>query len=100
MFVHPIAAPHFSATLTVFFPNPGHRSGPQPNPAHVVRVFLHENTSTPSLLTLLSVPPNVHFFIDDLEDEWAFNTNFDFIFTRFMTGSIKDFPRYFKQCYE
>ena len=65
-----------------------------------MRVFLHENTPTASLLTLLSVPPNVHFFIDDLEDEWAFNTNFDFIFTRFMTGSIKDFPRYFKQCYE
>ena len=46
------------------------------------------------------MPPNVHFFVDDLEDEWTFDTNFDFIFSRFMTGSIRDFPRYFKQCYE
>lgn len=46
------------------------------------------------------MPPNVHFYVDDLEDEWTFNTNFDFIFSRFMTGSIRDFPRYFKQCYD
>jgi hypothetical protein len=46
------------------------------------------------------VPPNVHFYVGDLEDEWTFNTKFDFIFSRFMTGSIRDFPRYFKQCYE
>lgn len=49
---------------------------------------------------LPSVPPNAAFFIDDLEDHWNFSEPFDFIFSRFMTGSIKDFPRYFKQCYE
>jgi SAM-dependent methyltransferase len=46
------------------------------------------------------VPPNVRFYIDDLEDDWTFTTQFDFIFSRFMTGSIRDFPRYFKQCYD
>lgn len=47
-----------------------------------------------------SVPPNVSFYVDDLEDDWAFATKFDFIFSRFITGAIRDFPRYFRQCYE
>jgi trans-aconitate methyltransferase len=46
------------------------------------------------------VPPNVQFFIDDLEDDWAFGAKFDFIFSRFMTGSIQDFPKFLKQSYE
>ncbi|KAH8168458.1 methyltransferase domain-containing protein [Sarocladium implicatum] len=46
------------------------------------------------------VPPNVSFYVDDLEDEWTFETKFDFIFSRFMTGSIRDWPRYMKQCYD
>lgn len=47
-----------------------------------------------------SVPPNVEFYVDDLEDPWTSDQKFDLIFSRFMTGSIKDWPRYFKQCYE
>ncbi|KAH7124760.1 S-adenosyl-L-methionine-dependent methyltransferase [Dactylonectria macrodidyma] len=46
------------------------------------------------------VPPNVSFYVDDLEDDWTFSTKFDFIFSRFMTGSIRNWPRYLKQCYE
>ncbi|KAF7555980.1 hypothetical protein G7Z17_g1687 [Cylindrodendrum hubeiense] len=39
------------------------------------------------------VPPNVSFYVDDLEDDWTFSTKFDFIFSRFMTGSIRNWPR-------
>ncbi|KAK4164023.1 S-adenosyl-L-methionine-dependent methyltransferase [Cladorrhinum sp. PSN259] len=46
------------------------------------------------------IPPNVTFYVDDLEDDWTFSQPFDFIFTRFMTGSIQDWPKYFKRCYD
>ena len=42
----------------------------------------------------------MRFIIDDVEDDWEFSTPFDFIFSRMMTGSIKDFPRFFRQSYE
>jgi hypothetical protein len=59
---------------------------------------LHTNTSnTPDSA---SVPPNVSFYVDDLEDEWNFSAKFDFIFSRFMTGSIRNWSKYLKQCYE
>jgi len=45
------------------------------------------------------VPPNLQFEIDDLEEEWTFKQPFDFIYSRFMTGSIADWPHFFKQCY-
>ncbi|KAJ3456392.1 hypothetical protein MRS44_016415 [Fusarium solani] len=35
-------------------------------------------------------PPNVNFYVDDLEDDWTFSSKFDFIFSRFMTGSIRN----------
>ncbi|RSL94409.1 hypothetical protein CDV31_014323 [Fusarium ambrosium] len=46
------------------------------------------------------VPPNVNFYVDDLEDDWTFSSKFDFIFSRFMTGSIRNWSRYLKQCYD
>ncbi|ROT42580.1 S-adenosyl-L-methionine-dependent methyltransferase [Sodiomyces alkalinus F11] len=46
------------------------------------------------------VPPNVHFFIDDLEENWTFTTKFDFIHCRMMTGAIANWPRFFEHCYE
>lgn len=46
------------------------------------------------------MPPNARFLIDDLEDDWDFPTPFDFVFSRFMTGSILNWPRFFKQAYE
>lgn len=51
-------------------------------------------------LTVDSIPPNVHFLIDDAEDDWEFSTPFDFIFSRILTGSIKDWPRLFRQSFE
>lgn len=35
-----------------------------------------------------------------MEDNWDFSTPFDFVFARFMTGSILNWPRFFNQSYE
>ncbi|KXH27638.1 methyltransferase domain-containing protein [Colletotrichum salicis] len=46
------------------------------------------------------VPPNVTFYIDDLEDDWTYSYKFDFVFGRMLTGSIADWPRFIRQSYE
>ncbi|MBE3048389.1 methyltransferase domain-containing protein [Candidatus Bathyarchaeota archaeon] len=46
------------------------------------------------------MPPNCHFFVDDIEDDWNYSAPFDFIYSRFSTGSIANWPRFFKQSYE
>ncbi|EGU76899.1 hypothetical protein FOXB_12587 [Fusarium oxysporum f. sp. conglutinans Fo5176] len=46
------------------------------------------------------LPTNLQFQVDDLEDEWTFSYNFDFIFARMMTGSIGDFPKFFTQSFK
>ncbi|KAJ9218230.1 hypothetical protein DTO166G4_96 [Paecilomyces variotii] len=48
-----------------------------------------------------SGPPNVHFIVDDMEDEWAFpeQQKFDFIHARFLALGIKDFPKLLTECF-
>jgi SAM-dependent methyltransferase len=46
------------------------------------------------------VPPNVKFEVDDLEEPWTFTNKFDFIYSRTMSGSFKNWPRFFEQCFE
>ncbi|KAF4475659.1 putative methyltransferase tdiE [Colletotrichum fructicola Nara gc5] len=46
------------------------------------------------------VPPNVTFYVDDLEDEWTYSYKFDFIYGRMLTGSIADWPRFIRQSFE
>ncbi|KAL2108131.1 hypothetical protein VUR80DRAFT_4249 [Thermomyces stellatus] len=46
------------------------------------------------------IPPNVTFVVDDVEDDWTFSAPFDFIYSRFLTGSIKNWPRFFRQSFE
>ncbi|KAK2015051.1 methyltransferase domain-containing protein [Colletotrichum eremochloae] len=46
------------------------------------------------------VPTNVKFVIDDIESEWVNNQTFDFIFSRYMSGSLADWPTYVKRVYE
>ncbi|KAJ4288843.1 hypothetical protein N0V88_007172 [Collariella sp. IMI 366227] len=46
------------------------------------------------------VPPNVEFFIDDVEDDWNYTRPFDLVYSRFMTGAIKDWPRLMAQAYK
>ncbi|OJD32559.1 methyltransferase domain-containing protein [Diplodia corticola] len=39
------------------------------------------------------VPPNVHFEVDDIERPWAYGAaRFDFVFTRYLMSSIRDWP--------
>ncbi|KIW58038.1 hypothetical protein, variant [Exophiala xenobiotica] len=45
------------------------------------------------------VPPNVSFEVDDVESEWQYSQPFDFIHSRYMAGSIADWPRLMRQCY-
>lgn len=46
-----------------------------------------------------SVPPNVEFFVDDLEAEWTFTKPFDFIYMRMLSGSIRDWPKLLGQAF-
>ncbi|KAF4817341.1 putative methyltransferase tdiE [Colletotrichum siamense] len=46
------------------------------------------------------VPPNVTFYVDDLEDEWTYSYKFDFIYGRMLTGSIADWPKFIRQSFE
>ncbi|KAL8362981.1 hypothetical protein RB601_008989 [Gaeumannomyces tritici] len=46
------------------------------------------------------VPPNVTFYVDDLEAEWTYNQPFDFVYTRMMSASIADWPKLFGQVFE
>ncbi|GAM33557.1 hypothetical protein TCE0_011r00535 [Talaromyces pinophilus] len=45
------------------------------------------------------VPPNVQFEVDDVEAEWPERPPFDLIHSRYMCGSISDWPRLFEQAY-
>ncbi|PHH74341.1 hypothetical protein CDD83_4581 [Cordyceps sp. RAO-2017] len=46
------------------------------------------------------VPPNVSFYIDDIEDDWTFTYKFDLVYARMLTASISDWPRFFQQSFE
>ncbi|KAK2041972.1 methyltransferase [Colletotrichum somersetense] len=52
-----------------------------------------------SPVPLSFVPPNVRFEIDDIEEPWTFSEPFDYIHSRMMTGSIKDWEKYIKACF-
>ena len=45
------------------------------------------------------VPPNVKFEIDDCEEEWTFTQPYDYIHSRYMIGSIRNWPRLVAQSY-
>ncbi|WDK12750.1 methyltransferase domain-containing protein [Colletotrichum graminicola] len=46
------------------------------------------------------VPPNVRFVVDDAEEPWEYSQPFDYIHSRLMTGSIRDWKKYVKNCFE
>ncbi|EFQ34885.1 methyltransferase domain-containing protein [Colletotrichum graminicola M1.001] len=46
------------------------------------------------------VPPNVKFEIDDVESEWVNDQKYDFIFSRYLSGSLADWPTYVRRVYE
>ena len=46
------------------------------------------------------VPENLHFEVDDVEEDWHFGRTFDYIHVRGMDGAIADWPRLLKQAYD
>jgi len=42
----------------------------------------------------------MQFEIDDLEEPWTFNKNFEYIHSRIMTSSFSDWKAYLQKCYE
>ncbi|KAF4443799.1 hypothetical protein FACUT_1080 [Fusarium acutatum] len=46
------------------------------------------------------VPPNVEFFIDDIEEPWNFSEPFDYVHSRMMTFSIKSWPSLASSIYD
>jgi len=47
------------------------------------------------------VPPNMSFYIDDVEAQWNYPEReaFDYIHARFLAGAIADWPRLLRQCF-
>ena len=43
--------------------------------------------------------PNCHFVVDDVEDRWTENV-FDFVHIRCLMGSVKDWPKLYRQAYQ
>lgn len=66
--------------------------------------FANEHPESDVLGTDLSpiqpeyVPPNCRFEVDDAEDDWVFSYPFDYIHSRYMSGSISNFPDLFRMC--
>ncbi|RMZ90814.1 hypothetical protein DV736_g1959, partial [Chaetothyriales sp. CBS 134916] len=46
------------------------------------------------------VPPNCKFEVDDFDNPWAFNQQFDFIHGRMLLTASADFPTLFRQAYD
>jgi hypothetical protein len=45
-------------------------------------------------------PPNCHFEIDDIEDEWLWSSKFDFIYGRYITPFLSDLPKFARNCHD
>lgn len=48
----------------------------------------------------ISVPPNVRFIIDDIEEEWQYSSKFDYIHSRMMNSSVADWESYATKIFE
>ncbi|KAF4987436.1 hypothetical protein FDECE_15426 [Fusarium decemcellulare] len=46
------------------------------------------------------VPPNVQFIVDDIDEEWNYSKPFDYIHSRMMNMSVKDWKEYLRQIYD
>lgn len=47
-----------------------------------------------------SVPPNVRFIVDDIDEEWNYADSFDYIHSRIMAFSIKDWEEYIRKIFK
>lgn len=46
------------------------------------------------------VPPNLSFYVEDMEATWSDTRKYDFIHGRMLIGSLQDFPRFMKQAFD
>ncbi|KAF4952433.1 hypothetical protein FSARC_12628 [Fusarium sarcochroum] len=46
------------------------------------------------------VPPNVRFIIDDIDEEWNYGEEFDYVHSRMMMFSIKDWDKYIRKIFK
>ena len=46
------------------------------------------------------VPPNLSFYVEDMEAVWANNHKYDFIHGRMLNGSFQSMPLFFKQAFD
>ncbi|OCL02528.1 S-adenosyl-L-methionine-dependent methyltransferase [Glonium stellatum] len=46
------------------------------------------------------VPPNCSFIVEDSESEWIWDERFDYIHSRTLGSTWRDWPGYFRKCYE
>ncbi|RDW74914.1 hypothetical protein BP6252_06056 [Coleophoma cylindrospora] len=46
-----------------------------------------------------SVPPNVQFEVDDIENTWLFSSPFDYIHCRYLAGSLANWPKLMSQAF-
>ncbi|KAJ0166200.1 hypothetical protein CTA2_8263 [Colletotrichum tanaceti] len=86
--------------LTIGFPRIRHPCRPPlsiipPNTADATTRSDPAHTTFP----MTRVPPNVKFEIDDVESAWVHDKKYDFVFSRYMCGSIADWPTYMKRVY-
>jgi hypothetical protein len=58
------------------------------------------HSSFPRLANNISVPPNVRFIIDDIEEEWQYSSKFDYIHSRMMNSSVADWESYATKIFE
>ncbi|KAJ0347906.1 hypothetical protein KNSL1_006063 [Colletotrichum chrysophilum] len=45
------------------------------------------------------IPPNVRFIVDDVEDEWLFDKDFDFIHMRNLATWVHNLPKLLERCF-
>ncbi|RSL64897.1 hypothetical protein CEP53_003880 [Fusarium sp. AF-6] len=63
-------------------------------PARLLRVIgVDLSPNQPSWL-----PPNVEFQIDDIDEEWTYSAPFDYVHSRMMNSSVKDWRVYLEKC--
>ncbi|KAG9506419.1 hypothetical protein J7337_003402 [Fusarium musae] len=48
----------------------------------------------------LSVPPNLRFIIDDIDEDWEYGQPFDYIHSRMMVFSIKNWKHYIRKIFK
>ena len=64
------------------------------------RMYVPDPLTSDASLLVTRVPTNVNFEMDDIEQEWTHQAPFDYIHSRFLAGSISDWPKLIERCYQ